>query len=84
MRQRLQQQLQSKVADALPGFVVRCVFASHEIDVVLKNPATHESIRITGVRLHSLLGPGALEKVVDELMFEIVAIAAQERSNPQG
>ncbi|MCY1281494.1 hypothetical protein D9M68_337390 [compost metagenome] len=76
MKQRLQQQLQSRIADALPGYVVKCEFsADHFIDVVLKNPATHEMVRISGVRLNSLLGPGALETVVDQLMFEILAIA---------
>lgn len=84
MKQRLQEQLQSKVAGALPGYVVRCEFYSgHAIDVFLKNPATDEAIRITGVRLYSLLGPGAFERVVDELMFEILAIAEKERNHPQ-
>ncbi|MCY1278375.1 hypothetical protein D9M68_318550 [compost metagenome] len=77
MKQRLQTQLQSRVADALPGYVVKCEFsADHFIDVEMRNPATHEVVRITGVELNSLLGPGALERVVDQLMFEILAVAA--------
>ncbi|MDT4847622.1 hypothetical protein FQZ97_816870 [compost metagenome] len=76
MKKRLQQQLQSQVADVLPGYVVRCEFsADHFIDVELRKPATHEVVRITGVKLNSLLGQGSLEKVVDQLMFEILAIA---------
>ncbi|MCY1548827.1 hypothetical protein D9M68_849610 [compost metagenome] len=84
MKKRLQQQLQSQVADVLPGYVVRCEFsADHFIDVELRNSATHEVVRITGLKLNSLLGPGSLDKVVDQLMFEILAITSPvSRSTP--
>jgi hypothetical protein len=85
MKQRLQQQLQCQVAEALPGYVVKCEFAAdHGIDVFLKNSTTHEAVRISGVRLHSLLGPGALDRVVDQLMFEILAIATPALRAPRG
>jgi hypothetical protein len=76
MWQRLQAQLQSEVTKVLPGFVVSCECTSaHVIDICIRNHATHESIRITGVTLESLLGPRALNAMVEQLMFEIVAIA---------
>ena len=76
MWQRLQARLQSKVSEVLPGFVVSCECTSaHVIDICIRNHATHESIRITGVKLESLLGPSAFDSMVDQLMFEIVAIA---------
>ncbi len=76
MRQRLQQRLQAQVSEVLPGFVVRCEFSStHVIDIFVNNHATHEAIRITGVKLGSLRGSGALDALVDQLVFEIMAIA---------
>ena len=76
MRQRLQQRLQRQVSRTLPGFVVRCEFSStHVIDIFINNHATHEAMWITGVKLGSLLGPGALDALVDQLMFEIMAVA---------
>lgn len=83
MKQRLQKQLQSQVGAALPGYLVVCEFSTgHAIDIYLMKPRTRESMRITGVSMQELLGPGALEQVVDQLMFEILTVAANEQTSP--
>lgn len=79
MKYRLQDKLQSQVAAVLPGYQVKCEFSSHNvIDVSLIEPATREAIRISGVTMQSLLGPGALDEVVDQLVYEIVFVARTE------
>ncbi|BAN48318.1 hypothetical protein [Metapseudomonas resinovorans] len=80
MKRRLQQRLQAEVSEALPGFVVTCEFATdRSIDISLSNQATHEALRITGVQLGALLGPGAFDEMVDQLMFEIRAVTGADR-----
>ena len=79
MKYRLQAKLQSQVAAVLPGYHVKCEFSSHNvIDVSLVEPVTREAMRISGVTMQSLLGPGALDEVVDQLVFEIVTVARTE------
>lgn len=76
MKQRLQRRLQSQVQAVLPGFTVKCEFSSERIiNIYLNNPKTAEAMRITGVTLDSIIGPGALDETVDQLMFEIMTVA---------
>ncbi|MCY1307437.1 hypothetical protein D3C80_1597040 [compost metagenome] len=80
MKRRLQQRLQAEVSEVLPGFVVACEFATdRSIDISLSNQETHEALRITGVQLGALLGPGAFDAMVDQLMFEILAVTGADR-----
>ncbi len=82
MKQRLQQRLQMQMAETLPGFLVKCEFSGkHVIDVYLQNGKTREAARITGVNMADLLGPGALDATVDQLLFEIEALIASQRSD---
>jgi hypothetical protein len=54
---------------------VECKFSSnHRIDIFLFAPATKEAMRITGVTVQSLLGAGALDEVVEQLLFEILHV----------
>ncbi|GLZ86760.1 hypothetical protein Pres01_28110 [Metapseudomonas resinovorans] len=59
----------------LPGFEVLCEFGLGQvIEIRLRRSSSHESIRITGVRMAELRGPGALDWTVEQLLFEIQAI----------
>ena len=72
----MKDRLQALLATHLPGFRAECRYSSnHRIDVYLMAPKTKEGMRITGVSLRSLIGPGALEVVAEELLFEILAMA---------
>ena len=76
MKDRLQAHLQALVATHLPGFRVECRYSSNQrIDVYLMAPKTKESMRIAGLSLRSLIDPGTLEIVAEELLFEILAVA---------
>ncbi|WAG80902.1 hypothetical protein [Metapseudomonas furukawaii] len=80
MKLMLQRRLQSQVDKVLPGFIVKCEYSSGRvINICLRNPATLEALRITGVTLESLVGQGVLDEVVDQLMFEITTVAGGGR-----
>ncbi|AYF86340.1 MULTISPECIES: hypothetical protein [unclassified Pseudomonas] len=75
MKRLLQQRLQDQVDSVLPGFEVLCEFGLGQvIEIRLRRIKSHESIRITGVQLADLRGPGALDRTVEQLLFEIQAI----------
>lgn len=70
MKDRLQKRLQSLLAAYLPGARVECRYASnHTIDVFVLLPKTKAGMRTTGVPLRSLIGPGALDVVAEELLI---------------
>ncbi|MCY1378839.1 hypothetical protein D9M69_665050 [compost metagenome] len=76
MKNRLQAELRSQLAVHLPGFDVRCEYAPNQmIEVFLWSPKTREAMRITGIPSRSLIGPGALDAVVEQLLFEILTLA---------
>lgn len=88
MKDRLQAQLQAQVSAHLPGFRVECKYTSHHrIDILLFAPKTKEAMRITGITVQSLLGAGALDEVVEQLLFEILnatQIKAERRPRANG
>ncbi|MCY1358131.1 hypothetical protein D9M68_774570 [compost metagenome] len=84
MKDRLQTKLRSLLASQLPGFKVECRYASKQmIEVFLWSPTTREGMRITGIPSRSLIGSGALDAVVEKLLFEILtATQAQSVQRP--
>lgn len=79
MKDRLQAELRSRLAAHLPAFRVECKFASNQmIEVFLWSPQTREAMRITGISSRSLIGPGALDAVVEQLLYEILTATHAE------
>lgn len=75
MKRLLQKRLQAQVDSVLPGFAVSCEFSeAHVIEIRLLRGRSNEGIRITGVRVSELMGPGALDSTIEQLVFEIQAI----------
>ncbi|NWL77658.1 hypothetical protein DM872_12415 [Pseudomonas taiwanensis] len=75
MKRLLQQRLQTQVDLVLPGFEVLCEFGLGQvIEIRLRRSSSRESIRITGIRMAELRGPGALDRTIEQLLFEIQAI----------
>ncbi len=78
MKRLLQQRLQAQVDSLLPGFEVLCEFGLGQvIEVRLRRSSSRESIRITGIRMAELRGTGALDLMVEQLLFEIQAIVGK-------
>ncbi|MCY1504607.1 hypothetical protein D9M68_387840 [compost metagenome] len=79
MKDRLQAELRLRLATQLPDFRVECRYASNQmIEVFLWSPNTREAMRITGISWRSLIGPGALEVVVEQLLYEILTATHAE------
>ncbi|MCY1545532.1 hypothetical protein D9M68_814790 [compost metagenome] len=79
MKERLQAKLRSQLATHLPGFEVECRYASNQmIEVFLWSPKTREAMRITGISSRSLIGPGAFDAVVEQLLYEILTATHAE------
>ncbi|MCY1423688.1 hypothetical protein D9M71_394100 [compost metagenome] len=72
MKHRLETRLQTRLSAFLPGYIVKCsIGPDGTVGVAVDCPASGESWLITGITMQSLVGRGALESAVDQMLVEI-------------
>ncbi|MNF73526.1 hypothetical protein D3C84_555290 [compost metagenome] len=72
MKHRLETRLQTRLSAFLPGHIVKCsIGPDGTVGVAVDCPASGESWLITGITMQSLVGRGALESAVDQMLVEI-------------
>jgi hypothetical protein len=72
MKHRLETRLQTRLSAFLPGHIVKCsIGPDGTVGVAVDCPASGESWLITGITMQSLMGRGALESAVDQILVEI-------------
>ncbi|BAN48407.1 DUF1652 domain-containing protein [Metapseudomonas resinovorans] len=78
MRKRLEQRLQTRLSGQMPGHIVSCVIdMDGGVSITIEQPASGESWLISGIPMQSLVGRGAMERTVAQIIGEIHSLRGE-------